>query len=777
MIVKDCSLNVTNNNSIRKINFRGRNNFNFQPMFDEFSSLSYISDKDILKIFPEKLNIVKDFLKLDGYNIDILSSLKEKRKTEFKYLFDIASRKDIAGTIRIPAEKISDFASLSYEKLKSIEPIVLSKRDIGVWNYEPDYILNLARLDDEKLYTFVELANCNVIPSSTKAILEDNNINWGKVVEKAKALKQLYGKDLREIEFYSNSKGENFFLADIQLPHIDNKPDWQNYKRITVKLDDDVNPISKKKLDTHIEKYVDNIYNKIYKKLQIFTKADLDNVINEVKNRFDDVTEEEILITIKKITQFSSYKSIPLLSEKLQEKGITDLANIGELFKYFDYFHQYKQLFKLSNSENKKYGIIFTKNDIQNLDLMTRLKEIRNKPIFKDVLFINLEGFSEGINLFNDNKKLPDLTVKILKEAKNLKSKNLTFEECVSQVLNNDIERSLKKLGFNVYTLNFNSYSTKKSILEQMSPIMPEKDLIHSTIESIADKYSPEKYTYKKYSRLIAEYYDKNVNIYSKQSIIEDLKLLNKKIIEYIKQNNLSEDNLYVIENMLNIPKSYNIINKMYMDLFNVPDKNILKLKNISEINRLPENSIFLILDDIVGTGNSFVEIGNYDKDAQCLSKNRHILFVPIIATKKGVDFVKNTIHSAARENYDHVIYLEENLLNVSSGTNIFGSFLKKILPQKFYQISDKGYGEQATCIAFPYMSPDNNAYISANLVSLFLPSMDCIKTLPANFKEIQENSIYYNIFGQKKDNIKLDTVNDHVVSWFEKLKDFFLKS
>ena len=204
MIVKDCSLNVTNNNSIRKINFRGRNNFNFQPMFDEFSSLSYISDKDILKIFPEKLNIVKDFLKLDGYNIDILSSLKEKRKTEFKYLFDIASRKDIAGTIRIPAEKISDFASLSYEKLKSIEPIVLSKRDIGVWNYEPDYILNLARLDDEKLYTFVELANCNVIPSSTKAILEDNNINWGKVVEKAKALKQLYGKDLREIEFYSN---------------------------------------------------------------------------------------------------------------------------------------------------------------------------------------------------------------------------------------------------------------------------------------------------------------------------------------------------------------------------------------------------------------------------------------------------------------------------------------------------------------------------------------------------------------------------------------------
>ena len=59
MIVKDCSFNVTNNSSIRKINFRGRNNFNFQPIFDEFSSLSDISDKEALKNFPEKLNIVK----------------------------------------------------------------------------------------------------------------------------------------------------------------------------------------------------------------------------------------------------------------------------------------------------------------------------------------------------------------------------------------------------------------------------------------------------------------------------------------------------------------------------------------------------------------------------------------------------------------------------------------------------------------------------------------------------------------------------------------------
>ena len=60
---------------------------------------------------------------------------------------------------------------------------------------------------------------------------------------------------------------------------------------------------------------------------------------------------------------------------------------------------------------------------------------------------------------------------------------------------------------------------------------------------------------------------------------------------------------------------------------------------------------------------------------------------------------------------------------------NIFGNFFIRMLPSKFYQISDKGFGKQATCIAFPYMSPDNNSYVSANLVNLFLSGFHKIQT------------------------------------------------
>ena len=777
MKIQNNPINKNVYQNLSKIDFQGRNQFLFDPFFDEFSSFYNISDKDILKLFPGKLNLVRDFLKLEDYNLDVLRCLKEKGKTEVKYLLDIASKKDAAGYIRIPAENLSDFASISHEKLKFIEPIILSKRDIGIWNYSPEYILNIAKLDDKRLDTFVELAKCNVIPNSTKGILENTNVNWDRTIEKAKSLKNLYGKDLREIEFYSNSRGDNFFLVDVQLPHREDKSDWQNFKRITVRLDNNVTPISKKKLDTNISSYVDNIYNRVCNKLQLFTKDDLNLLIKNISDICTDANEEEILLAVKKLTQFSSYKSIPLVGQKLKESGVTEFANLGEFYKYFEYFHKYKKLFTLSDSLDKKFGIIFSKNDLKNVELMKRLKDSKNNPSFKDVVFINLEGFTDGVNIFNDNKELLEKTVKILKEAKSIKNKNLTFEECVSTVLNGSIENSLKKLGFNVITIKLDAPVSKNNIIEQINPIMPTKDLIHSTIETIADKYSPDRYTYNKYSKLIAKYYEENVNIFSKQSIIEDLKKINCKINEYIVSNNLSRDKLYVIENVLDCPKSYNIINKMYGNLFNLPENHLIQLKNISEINKLPENSIFLILDDVVGTGKSFIEIGNYYKDAKCVSKNQHILFVPIMATNKGVKNIREHINSSSRENSDSIIYLKENLINNASNMNIFGNFFIRMLPSKFYQISDKGFGKQATCIAFPYMSPDNNSYVSANLVNLFLPSKECIKSIPDTFKEIEENSIYYSVFGQKKDNLQLNSFNDQVASWFEKLKDFLFKN
>ena len=55
-----------------------------------------------------------------------------------------------------------------------------------------------------------------------------------------------------------------------------------------------------------------------------------------------------------------------------------------------------------------------------------------------DIEWINLEGWSDGINLFTDDKTLADKTVKIIKRVKKLQAKNedYTFNDALAVVLN-----------------------------------------------------------------------------------------------------------------------------------------------------------------------------------------------------------------------------------------------------------------------------------------------------------------------------------------------------
>lgn len=151
-------------------------------------------------------------------------------------------------------------------------------------------------------------------------------------------------------------------------------------------------------------------------------------------------------------------------------------------------------------------------------------------------------------------------------------------------------------------------------------------------------------------------------------------------------------------------------------------------------------------------------------------------MFAPITATDYAVKNIQENIKTFSRDNIDKLIYLEENLAKNSYHSDIFNKFLAKLLSFKFFQIIDKGFSNQALCTSFPYMAPDNNSYVSSNLVSLFLPSEDCIKSCPDTFNELETNARYYDIFGQKKNNLKLNSNNDEIPSWIAKFKEFLFK-
>ena len=758
------------------MNIRSTNNI-YSPSFTaNINKISKaIQNNEYLQNVPvmSKNVLLQKFFEL--YGEPIAAEFVQHLKTEnLKYLYSLASKVDLSGYRRIEMDKLPQFSHMEMLKLKEIEPLLLSKNDLGLWNYSADYVLNVSRLNKKQQSTLLNLVQCKVTPFSAKGIIEYPNLNWDKVVEKAKALKKYYGDDLREIEFYSNSKGENFFLADVQL-HDNKKPTWLNYKRITVKLDDDVSAFAGLKKQTTIGSIVDKLYSKITKQMNIYSKQNLEADIAKISKAVPDATPAEILTVIQKITQFANYQSLSDMAQQLTRYEITAFDSVGELYKYFEYFHESKGLFNLSKSE-ERLGCIVTLNDLKNENTLQKIKE---RVAANDLTLINLEGFSDGVNLFEDDRILPSRAVNVLKKAKKVQSRypDADFAECVSFVLNNPVESRLKELGLSAIRVSIENPATETGVLKQLQPILPSKERIKTTIEAIADDYSITNKSYKQLSNSIAEYFDSNIHVYSKQSMIKSLEKLNNKIDDYLQSHNIPKEHLYLLQHKMRNVKSFDILVKMYKDMFNFPESRIVHVSDVQDLNKYPKNSAFVIIDDIVGSGDSMIGTADYCTSAKKLNNDKFIIFAPITATRSGLEAINKYIEKHSRTKNDTVICLDENVLEKIDDNKIFKNWYMNFKNWIFYsKINDKGFKGQALNVSFPYMAPDNNSFISANFQDLFLINDTCIKNKPYSFDELRKKAADYDLFGQDEKYLHPNSVNDKAPTWFDKIK-FLVKT
>lgn len=758
------------------MNIRSTNNI-YSPSFTaNINKISKaVQNNECLQNVPamSKNVLLQKFLEL--YGEPIAAEFVQHLKTEnLKYLYSLASKVDLSGYRRIEMDKLSQFSHMEMLKLKEIEPLLLSKNDLGLWNYSEDYVLNVSRLNKKQQSTLLNLVQCKVTPFSVKGIIEYPDLNWDKVVEKAKALKKYYGDDLREIEFFSNSKGENFFLADVQL-HDNKKPAWLNYKRITVKLDDDVNAFAGLKKQTTIGSIVDKLYSKITKQMNIYSKQNLEADIAKISKAVPDATPAEILTAIQKITQFANYQSLSDMAQQLTRYQITAFDSVGELYKYFEYFHESKGLFNLSQSE-EKLGCIVTLNDLKNENTLQKIKE---RVAANNLTLINLEGFSDGVNLFEDDRILPSRAVNVLKKAKKvqLRYPDADFAECVSFVLNTPLESRLKDMGLSAIRVSIENPATETGVLKQLQPILPSKERIKTIIEAIADDYSITNKSYKQLSNSIAEYFDSNIHVYSKQSMIKTLEKLNNKIDDYLQCHNVPKEHWYLLQHRMRNVKSFDILVKMYKDMFNFPESRIVHVSDVQDLNKYPKNSAFVIIDDIVGSGDSMIGTADYCTSAKKLNNDKFIIFAPITATRAGLEAINKYIEKHSRTKNDTVICLDENVLEKIDDKKIFKNWYMNFKNCIFYsKINDKGFKEQALNVSFPYMAPDNNSFISANFQDLFLINDTCIKNKPYSFNELKKKAADYDLFGQDEKYLHQNSVNDKAPTWFDKIK-FLVKT
>lgn len=711
-------------------------------------------------IRPESREIVEKFMQIPGYDESLLPFFVHRKKGELEYLYALAKKYDISGEIRIPAFAYPYFAELTPERLKILEPIITSKNDMGLWNYGTSFILDLERFDEKQVEIMSKLVRCKVARDTVLHVPVNPYINWDKTVEKAELLNKIYGKKLREISFFSNSYGENYLYADIQLPHKKDKSDWQNFKRVYAKLDTDVNPIGKLSniKNNKIDNQIDSLYNKILDKIYLFNKHDLAQTVENVMHKVPEADEEIVLNVMQRLTQFANYKCLPQLGEKLKENNIGKIYKSGEINPYFYYFSVNKNLFDLSDFPYSSIAYFVTKKDVQNPKLMKAFGEVIKSGV--NIKFINLEGFSDGVNLFGDNAKLEKSTIKTLSKIKKILAKNpgLTLDEAMDKFFNSTIENEMKKIGAQVITIKLPAPPSVSTVLEQMNPYLPAKGIIKSTIESIARHYTCTQSGFDELCQKLASYYEANINVYSKQTIINELKLINKQINDFLKAHNLSEENLYILKPYtLYVRKSFDLITKMYADLFNINPQKIITMEDIASANSFPQNSVFVILDDIVGSGQSMMDACSYETAAGSLMKDKHILFAPLCASKNGAEYIRDGIIACGRKHSDRLICLDKNITDYKKTNNNFFEWFDVINDKHTGQCGEGGYGANAQCTVFPYMAPDNNSVLAGDLVKFFLPDTRCIKNKADNLNIIEEETYYYDVFGAEKDVLLTD--------------------
>ena len=330
----------------------------------------------------------------------------------------------------------------------------------------------------------------------------------------------------------------------------------------------------------------------------------------------------------------------------------------------------------------------------------------------------------------------------------------MTFREAVNRVLNNHIETTLKDLGANVITISNDSPASKSIILEQMKPNYPSTDILKSTIEAIAQNYTNNEKAQKTLSEGLAKYFDTNLNVYSKQSIIDNMKIIHSKINDFLYENNLPQENVYLVTpSKYFTRKSFELITKMYTDLYNIPEEKIIQVENIGELNKFPKNSTFVVLDDIVGTGKSMSSIGKYAFYGKSVDTDKHILFAPISGTDFGIAYIRNIISSLNRQENDKVIYIDTNIKQPTSLKKVFGIFYHNVNKPLKYNYGTEGYENSSQCIAFPYMTPDNNSVIANDITKYFVANYKCIKNPNTDLLKIEQNAYRTSIFGKTKDN------------------------
>ena len=477
-------------------------------------------------------------------------------------------------------------------------------------------------------------------------------------------------------------------------------------------------------------KHVENIIKRIKERMIGFTPEQLDSAILEVQKAHPDIKEKKILTVMQRLTQWADYNCFSTINHHLKP-----FLN-GYTAQKFDHknrtFHYLQQKSILNANPNGIKTVYFV--DSQNIKLV-------KKHDTQKGLFINLEGFEDGVNFFSDNNELAPKTINIITKIKEYMKNNkaIRFNEALSEVLNGEIFDQAIEKNIRVHTIRRKKPATKKQVLEQMNPIQPKHpDVIKILFELLAKKYTGNNPAeFENLRNTIAQFFDYQFLPYSKQGMIEDLKEIFSEIKKYLDLKNIQPENTYILT--LTDIKSYDLVTEMFAPIAKIPKENILEIDLITSLNEYKNKQAFIIVDDNSISGASLTDFGDYTKFGHLINKKSSIIFAPILAKMSALENIEEVIIKSGRAELDLIVALPKNIIH-NIRNNEYFNMTRYFDNNKFANeaMGYLGYDNSMTAMVFPYSTPDNNCDMASFLTKYFLPPKASIDSKHNDFNEVE---------------------------------------
>ena len=347
------------------------------------------------------------------------------------------------------------------------------------------------------------------------------------------------------------------------------------------------------------------------------------------------------------------------------------------------------------------------------------------------------ESWETGINAFSKPSEIQAKLLETTKKVQGLQQQGLDADRAISKALNKPIRDRLNKLnlgeenGFKHHTLRLSEDSSKLTIqdlVKQLSTktITPEQ-LVSSLKTMLGEAYDS-------HAQYALELLARDLHVFSLRRQGELCRELHSKIMAQAKAKGINQENVYYVVPIETIygsgvgtpiaNQSYGLVTMQYRMVNGIPAEKIITM---DKLNKLPENSMVVVLDDLCATGES---LNNKYREIRKIFKNGEIVIAPLVTSKSNNIFYRSENNPIHTDENKKLIFLPAKEISDFRESEYFQS-LPKDVQEKFKNIMfGGGYKDGGLLIIWEHMVPNNNLGIinAKNGIAHLVHSQGAIK-------------------------------------------------